>query len=197
MRLTGRGPDIAEGVASAAVHCTTEMSRTTREHQDQMRYSALTNDGGKESRRWFIDLKPLERDHAQFLPVTLEGLGVDEVHREYWLVNWLKRLDCLDESRSMNEYESGMVYSGWTVVDPRLFPPNVLVGRLNSKGDHYSQTVIRGDLLAKLIQGKLPGPQIHGVWHSGDRGAPEPLCKPGGGQVERKPPDGPWPGYFN
>ncbi len=135
-------------------------------------------------------------DHAQFLPVTMEGPAVDEAHREYWLVNWLKRLDCLDESRSMNEYDSGMVYSEWTVVDPRLFPPDVLVGRLNSKGDHYSQTLIREDLLAKLIQGKFTGPQIHGVWHSGDRGAPEPLWKPGGGQVERKPPDGPWPGYF-
>lgn len=134
--------------------------------------------------------------HAQFLPVTMKGPGVGRTHRNYWLVNWLKRLDCLDESRSLNHYDFGPVYAEWTVLDPGRFPPDVLIGRLDTKGDHYPQTLIREDLATKLVRAKFTGPQLNEVWHSRDRGAPAAKWKPGGGQVIRKPPNGPWPGYF-
>ncbi len=139
-------------------------------------------------------------DTAQFLPVRMEGPNVDEAHRNYWVINWLKSVDCLDKARSLNEYppeDGGGVFKEWTVIDPSRIPADFVVGRLNMGlgGDTMSRVLIRDDLMHRIIKARFKGPQFTAVWHSNDRGAPAALWKPGGGRVERDAPDGPWPGY--
>jgi hypothetical protein len=159
---------------------------------------------------WTIDSVPLVSDrfkrfleekvpgHAQFLPLRMEGPGVDDEHRFFWAVNWLKCVDCLDLARSMNEYspeEGGGVFKEWTVIDPHRIPVDVVIGRLDKGGDRMSQVLIRDDLRRAIISAGFTGPQFYGVWHSDDPGAPAPLWSPTSGRVDRDAPAGPWPGY--
>jgi hypothetical protein len=124
--------------------------------------------------------------HAQFLPVRMEGPGVDEAHRRYWAVNWLHLLDCIDLPRSMDEGTAGP-WMPTVVIDPARIPPDILVGRLKHR---LVTTIIRGDLVKKIKKAKFTGPQFYEVWLSTDQDAPGPIWKPG---VKRDKNSMPWP----
>lgn len=124
--------------------------------------------------------------HAQYLPVRMEGPGVGEAQRRYWVVNWLHLLDCLEGPTSAEIRASGTGLR-MVVIDAERIPPNVLVGRLK---DRRVTTIVRSDLVRKIKKAKFTGPQFYDVWMKTDEGAPDPHWRPDA-------PDGkptmPWP----
>lgn len=104
----------------------------------------------------------LERESpgcAQFLPMRIEGPGAEDIKSPYWVVNWLRLFNCLDEEASMNEDEHGR-YVEVPVIDPRRIPADGLIGMLKK---YEVVTLIRDDLRKKIKAAGFTGPQFFDV----------------------------------
>lgn len=138
--------------------------------------------------------KFLEREapgHAQFLGIRFTGPAKLVPKERYWLVNWLKEIDCLDRARSMEEGTAGP-YVKWVVIDPARVPDDVLVGYVVGA---LPDLFMRGDLIRKIKKAGVTGPQFRELWYSTDADAPPPSWRPGRRRPESERPAKPWPGY--
>lgn len=82
-------------------------------------------------------------DHAQFLPVKLRydgGAVITEIlgFGRYWIVNWLKLVDCLDPVASQLDLSGEYPKFQWDYIDSSLVPPNVDVFRVK-----YAASAVR------------------------------------------------------
>ncbi len=91
---------------------------------------------------------------AEYLPIRIEGPGSERASSRYWIMNWLKVFDCLDEEASINTDDTGRRYVEVPVIDPRRIPPDGVLGVL--KGFEVVQ-LVRNDLRLKLIKAGFTG----------------------------------------
>jgi hypothetical protein len=90
---------------------------------------------------------------AEYLPVHLQGPRSRELPGPYWVMNWVRLLDCLDEEASMDEDEKGR-FVQVPVIDPSRIPPDATLGLL--KGYEVVK-LIRDDLRIKIEKAGLTG----------------------------------------
>jgi hypothetical protein len=82
---------------------------------------------------------------AEYLPVTIEGPRCEEAPA-YWIMNFIRVFDCLEEEESMNTDETGRRFIEVPVIDPARVPPDGVLGLL---GGFTVARIMRADLKKK------------------------------------------------
>lgn len=99
--------------------------------------------------------------HAQFLPVHITRRGKPMKIPQYWAVNWLHLIDCIDHEQSIyrvNYYEGIKKLSmDRLVVDLRKVPEHVKIWRVLD----YDVCIARDEVREKLYQTDFVGFQFY------------------------------------
>lgn len=90
---------------------------------------------------------------AEFLPIRIEGPG-SERRPQYWAINFLRVLNCLDEDESINTDACGGKFVEVPVIDPSRVPPDGVLGLL---GGFQVLRLMRHDLKRKYEEQKFLG----------------------------------------
>jgi hypothetical protein len=95
---------------------------------------------------------------AQYLPIRLEGPGVV---KQYWAVNWLCLIDCLDE-QSYDEDANGR-FVQVPIIDANRIPDDQVLGAVK---DFTPLRILRNDLRLKMIKAGITGVRFSKVAHA-------------------------------
>jgi hypothetical protein len=101
---------------------------------------------------------------CQFLAVRLEGPGGKAPPGEYWVVNWLRAIECMHESSYGDEVdESGKRKVWYPVIDPSIVPPDAVLGIVEG---FRGMRLIRGDLRKKIKDAGFTGVRFGKLGHA-------------------------------
>ncbi|MCW5765346.1 MAG: hypothetical protein KIT68_05165 [Phycisphaeraceae bacterium] len=98
---------------------------------------------------------------CEFLPIRIQGPGIESVPHRFWAINWIRVFDCLDP-RSMEQTEDGPKVVV-PIIDPSRIPPDGVLGLL---GEYEVVRLIRNDLRLKLIRAGFTGLDFYHIAHS-------------------------------
>ncbi|MBL8991380.1 MAG: hypothetical protein JNJ48_07350 [Phycisphaerae bacterium] len=97
---------------------------------------------------------------CEFLPIRIQGPGIESVPHRFWAINWIRVFDCLDP-RSMEQTEDGPRVAV-PVIDPSQIPLDGVLGLL---GGYQVVRLIRNDLRLKLIRAGFTGLDYYSIAH--------------------------------
>ena len=104
---------------------------------------------------------------AEYLPIRLDGPGSGKLG-PYWMVNWLRLFDCLDEKESVIDIgQDGVRRIMFPCIEPRRVPADGVLGLLRG---HDVVVLVRDDLCKSIKKAGITGFAVGPIAHSVEPG---------------------------